>query len=300
MVADLDCLLFAERPDPLQLVEIASREGVAIACIPNWEHLAPDLDWIPFVDLMICPTRATYALLSDWRARYRLAYDIELVPWPVDLTRHTFRRRKRCRSVLFVNGWGGCRARRLDGSVTHYSRKGLDTVIAAAALAPEIQFIATSQAGIGGALPGNLRILGRAVDNRSLYDVGDVCLQPSHWEGIGLPLLECQAAGMPLLTTDAPPMNEYRPLATLPVSGKEIVCLSSQPFLSSLVDPADVVVVLRQIHGTSIAEASTRARQFIETEHSWSSRAPEIHSALRRCVGNKRASQRRREMRGQQ
>ena len=46
MVTDLDCLLFAERPEPSQLVEIASREGVAIACIPNWEHLRPT--WIGF------------------------------------------------------------------------------------------------------------------------------------------------------------------------------------------------------------------------------------------------------------
>jgi glycosyltransferase involved in cell wall biosynthesis len=36
----------------------------------------------------------------------------------------------------------------------------------------------------------------------------DVCLTPSRWEGLGLPLYEATAFGMPILTNDDPPMNE--------------------------------------------------------------------------------------------
>ncbi len=36
----------------------------------------------------------------------------------------------------------------------------------------------------------------------------DVCLSPSRWEGLGLPLYEAIACGMPAITNDAPPMNE--------------------------------------------------------------------------------------------
>jgi 1,2-diacylglycerol 3-alpha-glucosyltransferase len=36
----------------------------------------------------------------------------------------------------------------------------------------------------------------------------DVCLSPSRWEGLGLPLYEAIAFGMPAITNDAPPMNE--------------------------------------------------------------------------------------------
>ena len=36
----------------------------------------------------------------------------------------------------------------------------------------------------------------------------DVCLSPSRWEGLGLPLYEAIAFGMPSITNDAPPMNE--------------------------------------------------------------------------------------------
>jgi 1,2-diacylglycerol 3-alpha-glucosyltransferase len=35
-----------------------------------------------------------------------------------------------------------------------------------------------------------------------------VCLSPSRWEGLGLPLYEALAFGMPTITNDAPPMNE--------------------------------------------------------------------------------------------
>lgn len=36
----------------------------------------------------------------------------------------------------------------------------------------------------------------------------DVCLAPSRWEGLGLPLYEAIAFGQPAITNDAPPMNE--------------------------------------------------------------------------------------------
>jgi glycosyltransferase involved in cell wall biosynthesis len=36
----------------------------------------------------------------------------------------------------------------------------------------------------------------------------DVCLAPARWEGLGLPLYEAIAFGQPVITNDAPPMNE--------------------------------------------------------------------------------------------
>jgi len=36
----------------------------------------------------------------------------------------------------------------------------------------------------------------------------DVCLAPARWEGLGLPLYEATAFGMPIITNDDPPMNE--------------------------------------------------------------------------------------------
>jgi 1,2-diacylglycerol 3-alpha-glucosyltransferase len=36
----------------------------------------------------------------------------------------------------------------------------------------------------------------------------DVCLAPARWEGLGLPLYEAMAFGMPVITNDDPPLNE--------------------------------------------------------------------------------------------
>jgi glycosyltransferase involved in cell wall biosynthesis len=49
----------------------------------------------------------------------------------------------------------------------------------------------------------------------------DVCLSPSRWEGLGLPLYEAIAVGMPSITNDSPPMNE------VVVDGVNGICVDS-------------------------------------------------------------------------
>ncbi|HEX2128200.1 MAG TPA: glycosyltransferase family 4 protein [Solirubrobacterales bacterium] len=49
----------------------------------------------------------------------------------------------------------------------------------------------------------------------------DVCLSPSRWEGLGLPLYEALAFGMPTITNDYPPMNE------VVIDGVNGICVDS-------------------------------------------------------------------------
>ena len=44
--------------------------------------------------------------------------------------------------------------------------------------------------------------------HRARFAACDVCLAPSRWEGLGLPLYEATAFGMPIITNDRPPMSE--------------------------------------------------------------------------------------------
>ena len=254
---------------------------MSIACVPNWEWMHPGLDWLPYVDLMLCPTLHTYRHVSDWSDRYGFGWEVRHVPWPVDTRRFRFRERRRCERFVFVNGWGGGPGRRLDGSQTPYGRKGLELVVEAARRAPHLPFLVYSQNPRLPDLPRNVELRRAPADNRRLYDAGDVCVQPSHFEGLGLQLLECQAAGMPLVTTDAPPMNEHEPLATIPVAGTEILqCEGDQPIASQVLDVDDLVRVLDGLLGADIAEASRRARAFIEREHSWGRALPLLRDAL--------------------
>jgi glycosyltransferase involved in cell wall biosynthesis len=52
----------------------------------------------------------------------------------------------------------------------------------------------------------------------------DVCLSPSRWEGLGLPLYEAVAFAMPSITNDSPPMNE------IVLDGVNGICVDSVPW----------------------------------------------------------------------
>jgi len=273
----LDWIVFIERPFLKHLATTARSLGIAIAAVPNWEWLNPELDWLRIADVLICPTKFTYHYLCDWRKRFGFGWEVAYVPWPVDGERFRFQERRRCERFLFVNGWGGPRATRLDGSKTPYRRKGMDLMVEAMWAAPRLKFLLCSQKGDVPKLPSNVELLSAPADHRKLYDHGDVCVQPSHLEGLGLQLLECQAAGMPLITTDAPPMNEHNPWVTIPVTGAETVLYGAhQPVPWQQIDARRLAGLLEEVAGTDIAEASKRARAFIESEHNWAKAAAQL------------------------
>jgi glycosyltransferase involved in cell wall biosynthesis len=45
-------------------------------------------------------------------------------------------------------------------------------------------------------------------EHRARFAACDVCLAPSRWEGLGLPLFEATGFGLPIVTNDKPPMSE--------------------------------------------------------------------------------------------
>jgi glycosyltransferase involved in cell wall biosynthesis len=143
-------------------------------------------------------------------------------------------------------------------------------IAATARILKAAPFIVYSQTDDLPALPGNVEVRPAPKDNRDLYQDGDVCVQPSHWEGLGLQLLECQAAGLPLVTTDAPPMNECRPFRAVSTPETELVFVfGDQPVDAHLMRAEALAEVLAGIYGTDLREASREARDYIERERSW-------------------------------
>ena len=268
----LDQIVFVERPFFEWLPALARHQGVTVTCVANWEWLHPGLEWTACVDLMIAPTRFTQELLSRWKRQFGFTWQVEYLPWPIDSATLKFRQRKVCRQFLFVNGAGGIRPTCRNGAPANYRRKGFDVLCEAARLVPEIPIIAYSQTGDIPRLPPNVELRAPRRCSADLYREGDVCLQPSHWEGLGLPLLECQAAGLPLATTDVPPMNEYQPLAVIPPDRPEVVSLGAQFHIAApAIRPEDVAGVMVSLYGRDIALDSLQARQFIERTHAWRS-----------------------------
>src|SRR6185312_14170855 len=123
------------------------------------------------------------------------------------------------------------RARRLDLPSAGYlvslatlePRKGLDVLLGALAdpVAPELPLLVVGQGGWGGVdplrtaaelglPPGRVRLLGRLPDeDLAVVLAGATALVvPSRSEGFGLPVLEGMAAGVPVVTSDAPALLE--------------------------------------------------------------------------------------------
>jgi glycosyltransferase involved in cell wall biosynthesis len=268
----LDWLLFVEKPSLPALLPRARERGIRIACVPNWECLDVGMEWLPYVDRMICPTQFAYRILCQWSKDLGQSWDVAHVPWPIDVGRFTFQRRERCRKFLFVNGNGGGRARRLNGSRTTYRRKGIELIAATAQLLKPVPFLVYSLRRGMPPMPDNVEVRRGPPDNDGLYAEGDVCVQPSHWEGQGVQLLECQAAGMPLVTTEAPPMNECRPFRAVRAARTEMVfVVREQPVDAQVIEPAALAEILNALYDTDIGDASEASRKYVEQERSWQS-----------------------------
>jgi 1,2-diacylglycerol 3-alpha-glucosyltransferase len=54
-----------------------------------------------------------------------------------------------------------------------------------------------------------IEVIEKEMGAPGLYHLGDVYVYPSKLEGIGLTIAEALASGLPVITTDAPPMNEF-------------------------------------------------------------------------------------------
>jgi glycosyltransferase involved in cell wall biosynthesis len=281
-LSSIDVMLFAETPVLSQLPELARRRGIPVVCVPMWERLHPELNWLRHVDLMLCPTEFTRQLMVDWQRRFGFEWRVECCAWPIDAAAFPFRVRAECRRFVYINGTDLGYPRDRSGRATQTRRKGLETLIAAARRLPQIPFLVWSQVDNLPDLPSNIELRMSAIENLDLYRDGDVCVQLSRWEGLGLPLLECQAAGVPLITTDAPPMNEHNPLAVVPVAEREVLELWPRRWVATpRLNVDDVVRVLLTWYGRDISEYSRNARTFVEQTHSWATFRTSLRTWLR-------------------
>ncbi len=279
----VDALLFVEQPPFPRLLKLARRQRIPVICVALWEWIRPGLEWVNDIDLMLCPTRYADELLGRWQARFGFRWERQRIEWPIDISRFRFRLRSECKRFVFIGGSGGCRARRMETNEL-IRRKGLAVMLRAAELLPEFDFLVYSQEPIA-RRTRNVTVRGFTANNQDLYRDGDVCVQPSYWEGLGLPLLECQASGLPLVTTDAAPMNEHRPLATIPVDRSTVGRLpGGQVIPIPEIDPEKLAEVLSSLKSRSIVDASRHAFDFVDRTHSWLKSADPIRMTLSNFV----------------
>ena len=253
-LSGLDAVVSIEREFVDGLWASARASGVTTVLIPAAEWLDPASATLRFVDRFIAPTRACREVLV--RAGYgdRALY----LPCPIDTTRFAFRVRERANVFVHFRGWGG-----------HEGRKGTDLVVAAARRCPDIPFIICGQRAVDEVLPDNVQVYGPFDDPEEQYTMGDVAIQPSRWEGIGLQVLEAMACGLPAIVPDAPPLNEYPNGAGLRVRARPRPIVLAQCWTAWETDVDGLVAAIRRLHGRPIAALSRDARRRVELR-SWS------------------------------
>ena len=269
-LGEIDCLLFYEQPLIGGLPGLARQRGIAVTCIANWEWLNPESKWIDEIDAFVCPNRHTFDLLSKWKAERGANWKLEHVPAPVDTNRFRPVVRRKCESFLFINGQGGV-CPYFPGWIRHRKgppRKGLDVVLKAARKVPDISILIRSQAELPAGIPRNVTLLPAVEENHELFATGDVAIQPSYFEGTGLQMIETLASGMPLVSTDAAPMNELPLLRSIRCDHR-LGKVGGNPIQVSIPDSSDLARCMKECIGSDISEASIAARMHAEKVHSW-------------------------------
>lgn len=181
------------------LLPIASDLGVRTVCCPNWEWFnGKDPLW-GYCDLFVCTSKFALEVVRmyGWRNT------VHIGPWPLDLAQFP------ARSIigparLFVHN---------AGLVDPSDRKGtFDTIEAFKKVRrPDIRLIVRMQKEVPlPKLDSRIEVrIGNLEQATELYTEGDVAIQPSKMEGNGFMVLEPLCCGMPVITLDYPPMNEY-------------------------------------------------------------------------------------------
>lgn len=258
LIEKADVLLFAEIPYvQTSFLRQAKDRGIKLVCVPMTDQLKWESDWIECIDLFYCPTKFALEAMETVRERRRAAgmkadYQTAGGWWGVDVQRFKFRQRTKCERFLFVNGWGGVA-----------KRKGLECLVEASKKLPPKSVYVLSQRPLGTMTPA-IDVRPPVKDNVDLYGWGDVLISPSRFEGFGLQYYEAQSCGMPVVVTDAAPMNECTPHRTIKANRLGIGN-GCNPVHDA--DPEDLVRICLELYGSDIEEASFKARENVESKH---------------------------------
>jgi glycosyltransferase involved in cell wall biosynthesis len=182
-----------------RIIRAAKQRDIKVHFLALWEWFTPYDPLKKLFDKIICPNRFCESAVRRFGFRNTVR-----LPWPVDVASLP-ERRISGPAKIFVH---------IAGKIGEDDRKGSLLTLEAfhRARNPDISLIVHSQ----GPLPQPIdyhdpRIryaVGNVPDYLDLYREGDVFIQPSKAEGLGFSILEPIACGLPVLTTNYPPMNE--------------------------------------------------------------------------------------------
>lgn len=208
----LKVVYFPDRLEDEKVLDWCKANNVKTVMIINYETIKKsEFPLYRKYSLLMCPVRCTFDLL-----RARGFKNIKFIRWGIDNEVYKPLKLKTGGTVKFLHNAG------LGGSGW---RKNTYAAVAAFNIAnrtvPEARLILKSQKPIGEYPDAvkylikknrNVTVIDRDMTMRELIGLYRSCrvsLLPSKWEGIGIPFIESLALGLPVVTVDAPPMNEW-------------------------------------------------------------------------------------------
>lgn len=264
-LSGLDTIFAVERSYVRGLWSLANSMGINTVLMPNAEWFRPEDPEMRLVDCFIAPTQACAQMLERTGFGDRTLY----IPHVVDTERFAFQQRSRANVFVHCRGWGG-----------YAERKGTALVLEAARRAPDVQFIVHYQQPIHGVIPPNVTPAGPVAQPEEQYQVADVAIQPSRWEGVGLQILEAMSCGLPTIVTDAPPMNEYPTDKRLCVAASPApASINGKPWIGYNARVEQIVNTIHALHDQPVDEMSRAARARMEMR-SWSRLRGEYQGVL--------------------
>ena len=204
----IDVAILVERPFP-SLCAWCRARGIRtiVVALPDW--LPPDpadrVSGLELADAVAVYSRASADALAA-EGLENVAYLPPSLDWPIESPRPP----GTPRVVYFNVGIAGAADRRNVPLVLETLRELLPRL-------PDVRFVMKLHPGARkyldelGPLPPRTEVIERELEvpeMQALQRDADLSLFPSRFEGLGLPLLESLHAGVPVLATDAPPMNE--------------------------------------------------------------------------------------------
>lgn len=219
LIEGSDVILTCETPYDYRLYERARQQGVRTVCQFNYEFLRygrePDL---PTPDLLLAPSRWHWA-----DARAATLCPMEYLPLPVD--REVFKYRHRdAVNTSFVH---------IAGHRAMADRNGTQLVMEAARhMRSGVPVCVRTQSRIGGtrgrSYPRVDILHGDIPERAALYADHDVMVLPRRYGGQSLPMNEALSMGLPVVSLNVSPQNEFLPHECL-VSPRKSRTLQLQP-----------------------------------------------------------------------
>jgi 1,2-diacylglycerol 3-alpha-glucosyltransferase len=190
-----------------ELVELRRRTGVKVVGRFVWEQFSPE-----HVEGAKRAYDAVFSVTRAERERYRaMGLETPYVPWgchPEVTDIVPERANGEVTRFIFPGGFLGHRKplREVIEGFAATSNPNLRLLVKAQL--DRTQLKAIDEAGRGDRRIETLVVDQPRREHLQTFANQDVCVSPSRWEGLGVPLYEATGFGMPIITNDNPPMNE--------------------------------------------------------------------------------------------